>query len=83
MTDGPAGPAGYSQEDKGRVAARLRRVGDALRRNKRLEDMTLSVIPRARIPIIKVVLGAKGIEAQRAQRAWANHIIHARGMWKP
>jgi hypothetical protein len=47
-------PAVYDVADRGRVTAKLRRIGEALRRNKRLDNPRISIIPRARIPIIKV-----------------------------
>lgn len=42
--------------DRGRVTARLRKIGEALRHNKKLDNPRITIIPRARIPIIKVCL---------------------------
>ncbi len=44
----------YDVADRGRVVGRLRRIGEALRRCKKLDNPRISIIPRARIPIIKV-----------------------------
>ncbi|GFH14814.1 poly(A) polymerase [Haematococcus lacustris] len=45
---------GYDVADRGRVTARLRRIGEGLRRCKALESPRITIIPKARIPIIKV-----------------------------
>jgi len=50
--------AGYDVRDRGKVTTRLRKICEALRRHKRLEHPQITVIPKARIPIIKVGAGA-------------------------
>lgn len=63
---------GYDVKDRGKVTTRLRRVSDALRRHKGLHRPQITVIPKARIPIIKV----------RAPRVWARRVEGARS-WPP
>eukprot|EP00798_Chlamydomonas_sp_ICE-L_P005147 gene5147-34957_t len=45
---------GYDVTDRGRVAARLRRIADQVRQNKKLQVSRVQVIARARLPIIKL-----------------------------
>eukprot|EP00983_Pelagomonas_calceolata_P080071 1154979-Pelagomonas_calceolata.AAC.2 len=45
---------GYDVKERGKVTVRLRKIGDYLRRHKKLEHPQITVIPKARIPIIKV-----------------------------
>eukprot|EP00195_Chlamydomonas_chlamydogama_P017015 CAMPEP_0202894832 /NCGR_PEP_ID=MMETSP1392-20130828/4140_1 /ASSEMBLY_ACC=CAM_ASM_000868 /TAXON_ID=225041 /ORGANISM="Chlamydomonas chlamydogama, Strain SAG 11-48b" /LENGTH=516 /DNA_ID=CAMNT_0049579635 /DNA_START=427 /DNA_END=1974 /DNA_ORIENTATION=- len=45
---------GYDMSDRGRVTARLRKITEQLRRHKKLDIKRLSIISRARIPIIKL-----------------------------
>ena len=49
--------AGYDVKERGKVTVRLRRIGESLRRNKKLEHPQITFIPKARIPIIKVSIG--------------------------
>lgn len=44
----------YDLHDRGKVTARLRKVADQLRKTKKMDVRKLSIIARARIPIIKV-----------------------------
>jgi len=44
----------YDVKERGKVTVRLRKIGDYLRRHKKLEHPQITVIPKARIPIIKL-----------------------------
>ncbi|KAF5839343.1 hypothetical protein DUNSADRAFT_1027 [Dunaliella salina] len=52
----------YDVKERGKVTVRLRKIGDYLRRHKKLEHPQITVIPKARIPIIK--LRARSVQAR-------------------
>ncbi len=62
----------YDMSDRGRVVGRLRRIGEALRRCKKLDNPRISIIPRARIPIIKVRGGqtTRRYQQRTAEQYW-------------